>query len=920
MHQITTGDTSRNLLPISVSPFAPDYSLINPSPANIHEREQIARAVSPLHIQRRHTPDRTLTESPVCIDAGPAVPIIVAPRRAQFSLADEQDDDDDSDNDVVQGSSWSSCRDRRPTAANLACAPVNPEVQQPLRSIGSQGVLGSRRPSLHTTKAHAAMQLSPPTKPARVYPHTNRVVSEGIRAPLPLQQALRSSDGSLQSVHAATPHIQRYDPLSSPSQVQLYLPRSVSSGAYRSPALRPSLVRHDKSYDNMKCELGMGGTSEGHRSDVHRGGFRNAIAGMYGRIVSSDHKPHPSDEEQGTRPRMHRATSERSVASTTISDSRKDSDDTMLEEAPTLAYLSQRRKSMAFILGEDDEPKEDDDPRQMGLRRKSAEMRKEYDFIENRRGSYSSEHFDIDFKPRKRTKSLASIVAPLKDFGGPSEKKSKKNRYSNHSSLQSHMAERQKLILKLARALMLFGAPSHRVESQLNALSQVLDVDGQFIHFPGIVIASFGDIDNHTSECHFVKSKTELALGHLNEIHTIYKGVIMDSMTVHEATGELNRLLKAKPEWSILSRVAFNTIRCGIIAPMAFGGSFVDIFVAGAFGGALTFTQLTFAGSNPMFSNVFEITAAIVISLLARVLSVQSVFCYQAVASAGLCLVLPGYIILCGSLELASKNMIAGSVRLVYAIIYSLFIGFGIAIGSDLYFVFDPKARKAIYVPLDTQTQVQGSFTFANETMAHWSGQFTFSNGTKSALNVGSINCERLPEWPWYRQPLDPLFNILFVPLFAFLGCFSLLHPFKSREVPVSVVIACVGYGVNLLANHYIFGRSDVVSAIGSFVIGLLGNVYSRVCNATAFTAMTVAVLFLVPNGLAMAGGLAMTYKGSDGDLYSNGLSIGLRMVSKSRTELKATSGLLTFLFPLQRFKSPSVSPPASLPVPSSST
>lgn len=192
-------------------------------------------------------------------------------------------------------------------------------------------------------------------------------------------------------------------------------------------------------------------------------------------------------------------------------------------------------------------------------------------------------------------------------------------------------------------------------------------------------------------------------------------------------------------------------------------------------------------------------------------------------------------------------------------------------------------------MPLNTQTEVKGTFTFANETMSAWSGEFTFSNGTKSALNTGSINCQRLEDWPWYRQEVTPWLDFLFVPVFAFLGCFALLHPFKSREVPVSVVIACVGYVVNHVANEFIFGRSDVVSAIGSFVIGLLGNVYSRVCGASAFTAMTVAVLFLVPNGLAMAGGLAMTYKGSDGDLYSNGLSIGLRMVQVS---IGITTGL----------------------------
>lgn len=48
-------------------------------------------------------------------------------------------------------------------------------------------------------------------------------------------------------------------------------------------------------------------------------------------------------------------------------------------------------------------------------------------------------------------------------------------------------------------------------------------------------------------------------------------------------------------------------------------------------------------------------------------------------------------------------------------------------------------------------------------------------------------------------------------------------------------------------ANRFIFNRSDVVSAIGAFVTGVLGNAYARVFRATAFTAMVTAVSFLVP-------------------------------------------------------------------------
>lgn len=83
-----------------------------------------------------------------------------------------------------------------------------------------------------------------------------------------------------------------------------------------------------------------------------------------------------------------------------------------------------------------------------------------------------------------------------------------------------------------------------------------------------------------------------------------------------------------------------------------------------------------------------RISVAALISFAARGLSTTEYFCYESVASAGVVMVLPGYVVrksrshlvaplecwlnyfalaVCGSLELASKNLIAGSVRMVYA-------------------------------------------------------------------------------------------------------------------------------------------------------------------------------------------------------------------------------------------------------------
>jgi uncharacterized membrane protein YjjB (DUF3815 family) len=65
------------------------------------------------------------------------------------------------------------------------------------------------------------------------------------------------------------------------------------------------------------------------------------------------------------------------------------------------------------------------------------------------------------------------------------------------------------------------------------------------------------------------------------------------------------------------------------------------------------------------------------------------------------------------------------------------------------------------------------------------------------------------------------------------------------------VVISCASYTSNKVANHYIFDRSDIVSAIGAFTVGILGNVYSRKFGGTAFTSMVTGVLFLVPVRIA---------------------------------------------------------------------
>ena len=94
------------------------------------------------------------------------------------------------------------------------------------------------------------------------------------------------------------------------------------------------------------------------------------------------------------------------------------------------------------------------------------------------------------------------------------------------------------------------------------------------------------------------------------------------------------------------------------------------------------------------FSLLCRISVSILVSLIARILSTihGHLFCYSAISSAGVVLILPGFTvrkwqrltlnefpgsfpsIVISALELTSRNIMCGSVRMVYAIIYTLFL------------------------------------------------------------------------------------------------------------------------------------------------------------------------------------------------------------------------------------------------------
>ncbi|KAG9314218.1 hypothetical protein JVU11DRAFT_5005 [Chiua virens] len=516
-------------------------------------------------------------------------------------------------------------------------------------------------------------------------------------------------------------------------------------------------------------------------------------------------------------------------------------------------------------------------------------------------------YFDVpeDHAPRDHAKIRASTlqnVPYLADtegrmfYRGGKRRLSVMKRNKTEAKILKHVQDidkRRQFILALAKCLLTFGSPSHRIDTQLTTASVMLNAKAAFVHIPDVIIVTFGDEDVPTVETRFVKAKGRIALTPLHKVHLIYRRVLHNKMMVEDGTQELRDILKADPIYSLWPRCLFAFVTASMISAMVFGGSIIDMWISGLVPRMQTFTI------------VHRISIAIIVSFVSRALSTipGDLFCYNAISAAGVVLILPGFTILISALELTSRNMLCGSVRMVYAIIYTLFLGFGLAIGSDIYLVMNPHARRALERnQTPTYRMLHGSFQAENGTFPLGEAVFGFAKVATLDRNYLLRGCSRQPDWPWWRQPLPWWLLPILVPTYAVASSLSNMQTFWSWQMLVMVIFACLAFTANKLGNIFLPDNGDLVSAAGALMIGLLGNFYSRVIRGTAFTSMVTGVLFLVPSGIAEGGGLIDTDPSST-EQYSSGFSLAVRMI---RVAIGITLGLFVsqiFVYALGRRK-----------------
>lgn len=158
-----------------------------------------------------------------------------------------------------------------------------------------------------------------------------------------------------------------------------------------------------------------------------------------------------------------------------------------------------------------------------------------------------------------------------------SSAKAKENEIIKHVA---SIISRHRYLVKLCRALMLFGAPTHRLESYMMSSARVLKIEAQFLYLPGCMIISFDDSDTHTTEVRIVREPAGVDLGRLHDVHDIYKHVVHDVISVDEAMTNLTDVMSKKDKYSKWVRIAVYGFAAATVAPFGFGGRWVDLPIA----------------------------------------------------------------------------------------------------------------------------------------------------------------------------------------------------------------------------------------------------------------------------------------------------------------------------------------------------
>jgi uncharacterized membrane protein YjjP (DUF1212 family) len=348
-------------------------------------------------------------------------------------------------------------------------------------------------------------------------------------------------------------------------------------------------------------------------------------------------------------------------------------------------------------------------------------------------------------------------------------------------------------VLALGRALHRYGTPADRLEQALGECCQRLGLVAEVFTTPTAIIMSFGEPAELRTRLMRVTGG-ELDMHKLAQLDALADLVAEHALSPADGLARLERILAMPPRFGRAMSTLGHGVTAGSLA-VFFEGSLADVAIAAAIGLSLG-VLAQYAQRSTDQARVFELVGAAFAAFTAQLMGAAwHAVTPSRVTLAALIVLLPGLSLTVAMTELATRNLIAGTARLMSAVIVLLELVVGVAIGERAaHALAAPHA--AVYAPLPA-----------------WAPWFALA---AAALGVAVIVQAQLRAFGWI------------------------------------LASAFTGYLGTRLGTAWLGTQLGVL--VGAFALGVLGNLYARLLARPAQVVLVPAVLLLVPGSMGFRG------------------------------------------------------------------
>ena len=358
-----------------------------------------------------------------------------------------------------------------------------------------------------------------------------------------------------------------------------------------------------------------------------------------------------------------------------------------------------------------------------------------------------------------------------------------------HDALMEERDPRIAFAVKLGGALHKYGASTHRLEQAMKLVLRRLGVGGHFFSMPTGIFASFGRPEDHRTSL-IRATAEEVNLEKLTLLDELVRGVIAGSIGAAEGSPRVDEIVSAPSRYGpVLTLMSFGLLSGA--SSRFFGGGWREAVVSTAIGpvlGVLSVGMGRLEDTRRVFEPAASVIAAGLAVITAQYVSPLSVY---VTTLSGLIVLVPGLTLTTAVTELATRDLVSGTARLMGAGLIFLEIAFGVALGWQ--------AAKLLPTPLMSAPAPLAGFTF--------------------------------------------LVALLLSPL-----ALSVLLRAHPRDIGWILLAGATGVG-GFRAGAYALGP-ELGTFVGALLVAAGSNLYARRFNRPAAVPLVPGIILLVPGSI----------------------------------------------------------------------